>query len=147
VADDVADVSSLVKALADEDAVVRTRAAKDLGRLGPEAVGAVDALARALRDVDPMVRSMAASALGKIGAGARSGALALVLALGDPVFPVRFWAAEALGRIGADVPGALEGLEELARDENPAVRAAARKAVASLRRGSEGAGPAGRGPR
>lgn len=127
-----ADLASALLALGSEDPRARVLAAKALGRQGPDVRAAVPNLLRTLSDPDPMVRSMAASALGKIGAP--EAAPALVLALADPVVPVRFWVADALGRLGVDAPGAREALARLAAEPEPHVRAAATRALASLRR-------------
>jgi roadblock/LC7 domain-containing protein len=60
-------VAELAKALADENALIRKRAALALGRLGPQAAPAAVALRKALSDSDPDVRSAAAAALRGIG--------------------------------------------------------------------------------
>jgi dipeptidyl aminopeptidase/acylaminoacyl peptidase len=60
-------VANLVKALGDDNALVRKRAAVALQRLGPAARPAVPALQKALMDKDPDVRSAAAVALRAIG--------------------------------------------------------------------------------
>src|SRR5437868_791115 len=60
-------VPDLVKALGDETALVRKRAALALQRLGPAARPAVAALQKALNDDDADVRAAAAAALRTIG--------------------------------------------------------------------------------
>ncbi|MDJ0976003.1 MAG: HEAT repeat domain-containing protein [Planctomycetota bacterium] len=131
------ELGALVARLADPDPVVRTQAAKELGKRGPDAAEAGQALALLIADPDPMARSMAAAALGKIGPPAGHAVDALVVMLADPVIPARFWAADALGRIAVDRPNVRQGLETLAQDTHPmakAASAAARKALRLLDR-------------
>jgi dipeptidyl aminopeptidase/acylaminoacyl peptidase len=66
-ADDADAVTELVKALADDSALIRKRAAVALGRLGAQAAPASAALRKALSDLDPDVREAAAAALRGIG--------------------------------------------------------------------------------
>src|SRR5262249_56626619 len=61
--------SPFLKALEDENALVRKRAAIALGKLGDRARGAVLPLRRAAKDTDKHVRSAPPPALDKIGAG------------------------------------------------------------------------------
>jgi hypothetical protein len=65
--DEAEPVAELAKALGDENALIRKRAALALGRLGPAAAPAADALRKALADSDPEVRTAAATALRGIG--------------------------------------------------------------------------------
>lgn len=60
-------VADLVKALGDDNALIRKRAALALQHMGPAARAAVPALEKALMDKDPEVRSAAAVALRAIG--------------------------------------------------------------------------------
>lgn len=132
----------LVARLRDPDPVLRTQAAKELGKLGPRAAPASDALAGLLRDADPMVRGMAAAALGKIGPPAAQHVDGLVTMLRDPVIPVRFWAADALGRLGVDRPDVRAALEVLGADTHPLAKAASAAARKALRRLDRPAGSA-----
>lgn len=120
--------------LGDPDPVIRTQAAKELGKLGPAAASAADSLEPLLADPDPMVRGMAAAALGKIGVVAEDGVQGLVRMLEDPVIPVRFWAADALGRLGVDRASVRSGLQSLAGNDHPLAKAAAAAARKALRR-------------
>lgn len=129
-------VIELIQALGDPDPVVRSKAARELGKGGAEAAPAVPHLSALLIDPDPMVRGMVAAALGKIGPAAAEAAPGLTVMLDDAVIPVRFWAADALGRIGAASPDTLGSLERLAANEHPlakAASAAARRALRVLR--------------
>ena len=90
-------VDSLVKALQQEDADLRKRAAITLGRFGPMAVEAVPALVDALADKDIVVRDTAVEALGKIGPAAQE-AIPALTALEDAPY-VGYQAKKALKRI------------------------------------------------
>ena len=73
----------------------------DLGRLGPEAAGAVATLAEVLGEsTDKEARRLAAQALGKIGRKSRSAVPALIGALQKDAPKIARAAAEALARIG-----------------------------------------------
>lgn len=65
-ADDKPDVDALIKQLKDDDAVVRLKAAKALGKLGKKAKDAVPALNALLKDKDADVRSVARNAIDAI---------------------------------------------------------------------------------
>jgi hypothetical protein len=89
-------VAVLIEALKEKDRSVRSKAARELGGIGPAAREAIPVLLDALRDSEPSVRWDAARALGQIGAAAAEG-LAAAIHDKDPV--VRQIVAEALKRI------------------------------------------------
>jgi hypothetical protein len=128
--DDPEPVAVLAKALADENALVRKRAAVALSRLGPGAASAAAALRKALADTDPEVRAAAASALRGIG-----GPLSkeeLLQRLKDRTQPAaaRIAACRDLAdRFATDpaVPRALEGLLS-----DPAVKLEAARALEAM---------------
>lgn len=128
--DDPEPVAELAKALADDNALIRKRAALALGRLGPQAAPAAAALRKALSDADPDVRSAAAAALRGIG-----GPLSkeeLIHRLKDKTQPAAARIAacrELVGRFASDpaVPRALEG--QLA---DPAVKLEAARALEAI---------------
>ncbi|MFH1724508.1 MAG: HEAT repeat domain-containing protein [Elusimicrobiota bacterium] len=91
---------SLLIALKDRSARVRSRAADEIGTLGEEAAEAVPALRKALKDESPRVRASAALALGNVTRGSDNAVRDLRRALKDRHADVRYCAAEALGRIG-----------------------------------------------
>lgn len=127
------DPESLSEALAGlraEDPRQRARAAKALGRQGPDVASAVPDLLTVLADPDPMVRAVAAGALGRIGAP--EAVPGLVAAAADPLPGVRFWCAEALGRLGVRSEAVLALLRRLADEPEIHVQAAARRALAAL---------------
>jgi HEAT repeat protein len=113
------------------DADYRWKAARALGRMGPQAAEATPALAEALADDNGHVRIEAAIALGKIGPEAEAAAPALARALRDEDASIRREAAVALGRIGA--PAAVAALDRSLEDQDEGVRAAARAALDSIR--------------
>src|SRR5262249_40811646 len=61
-------VPALIKALEDQDKVVRRTAAQALGVIGAKDADAVSGLIKAIGDDDGFVRRSAAEALGKVGA-------------------------------------------------------------------------------
>ncbi len=58
---------ALLAQLQDPDPMIPTKAAKELGKLGPAVVAASVPLTALLADPDPMVRGMAAAASGSTG--------------------------------------------------------------------------------
>ena len=130
------DLADLLARLDSEEPGDRLQAIKALGQAGEAARSAYPLLVGELDHADPMIRAMAASTLGKIGASFPEVVSGLCRHLDDPVFPVRFWVCDALGRLGADAAQALPLLEGLCEDEHKAVRAAARKAVARIKKQS-----------
>src|SRR5262245_6892014 len=71
-------VADFVRQLQSQDAGVRRSAAEALGKIGPEAKGAVPDLIAALKDQDTDVRRYAAFVLGKIGEAAKEAVPALI---------------------------------------------------------------------
>lgn len=123
-------VAELTRALADDSALIRKRAAVALGRLGAQAAPAAAALRKALADADPDVRAAAAVALRGIG-----GPLAkeeLLLRLKDRGQPagVRIAACRELAERFASDPGVLRALELLLAD--PAVKLEAARALEAM---------------
>jgi len=98
--------------LTDESLGVRYRAARFLGRIGPQAHAAVPALIQTLDDPSKSVRHYAARALGDIGRQAKTAVPALTVALTDKDLRVRSSAAYALGQIGPEAKNALPKLKE-----------------------------------
>src|SRR5438477_585540 len=101
---------SQVKFLKNKDPRVRSRAAENLARLGPQAKFAIFPLSQRLRDADANVRCRAATALGEIGAPAVS---ALVRALSHADKYVQREAAWALSQIGPDACVAIPKLNAI----------------------------------
>ena len=113
---DAAERRAAVRALGSDDAVVRARAALDLGQRGAD--DARPALIEHLADVDPTVRGMAAWALGRLGD--RAARAALTGALQDSVASVREMAVAALGTL--EDRRAVPDLARLTRDPEMGVR-------------------------
>ena len=121
-----------LRALKDEDPLVRGSAAAALGLLGATDPQTLQALREALKDEDPRVRSMAAEALGLLGATDPQTLQALREALKDEDPRVRSRAAVALGLLGAPDPQTLQALREALKDEDPLVRSRAAVALGQL---------------
>jgi HEAT repeat protein len=77
-------VPDLVRELASSSPERRWRAARVLGRIGPDAAIAVPELVRLLRDPDERVRLAAARTLGQIGPNAASAVPELIQLLDEP---------------------------------------------------------------
>ena len=76
-------LDALKKALKDDEAWVRWRAARTLGEWGSTATAARGALVAALADADVVVQAQAAAALGNLGDKSDSTVVALIAATGD----------------------------------------------------------------
>jgi HEAT repeat protein len=114
----------------------RYEAAMALGRLGHDATAAMAKLVEALRDSEPDTARAAAWALGQIGEKARD---ALHPLLSDPDAGVRQRAVEALDWMG------LAALRELAgalKNDSPAIRRAAARAIGRIGPQAAAAAPA-----
>jgi len=133
------EISSLIRALADSDAVIRENAAEALGRAGPGAEPAIPALILLLSDKDPFVNGKAADALGRIG---KESVPHLITALTDGGSSVRWSAAIALGKIGADAREAVSALSGALRDTSDDVRWSAVMALGGMRTEAREAIPA-----
>jgi HEAT repeat protein len=91
-------VPALIEELKSDRETRRWRAARTLGRIGPDARPALPALLGALRDPASIVRVQAARALGRVGS--RDAIAGLVEAVkSDPAKEVREEASRALSRI------------------------------------------------
>jgi CubicO group peptidase (beta-lactamase class C family) len=132
-------IPSLIRALADSDAVVRENAAEALGKYGPEAEPAILPLIQLLSDRDPFVNGRAADALSRIGKGSVP---SLIHALRDGETNVRWCAAIALGKIGTGAQEAVPMLAGALRDSDDNVRWSAAVALGSMRTHAREAIPA-----
>ena len=127
------DVTLLIKALADQNTLVRGSAAVALGNIGPDAKAAVPELIKALADEDIVMRRVAAEALGRIGPEAKAAIPELIKVLADEDEVVRRNAAEVLGAFGPDAKAAVETLKRLAQnDPNDSVKQVAKEALAKI---------------
>jgi HEAT repeat protein len=125
-------VADLVKALQDDNALVRKRAAIALGRLGPGARDAIPALEKAVRDPDADVRAAATAALARVDT--RPSLKTLVSRLHDRKTPeqVRRDACKELAERFASEPAATRALEAVLTD--PAVKVDAARALEDIDR-------------
>jgi HEAT repeat protein len=118
-------VATLVRALSDEDLIVRSAAVGALARAGR---AAIPALTQAIRNADPEVRRLAAEALG--GMNDPAAVAPLSVALKDPDYRVRRTAATSLGQTGqtSAIPHLLDALS----DPDGGVGEAAANSLANL---------------
>jgi hypothetical protein len=125
-------VPDLIKALADDNALVRKRAAVALQRLGPAARPAKPALEKALSDPDADVRAAAAAALRAIGGPLSREELIHRLKDRDLAASARVAACrELVERFGAEPP-VVQALESVLAD--PAVKVEAAQALEAFDR-------------
>jgi HEAT repeat protein len=125
-------VSDLAALLRDRNqtAEIRWNAARTIGKIGPDAAGAVDALIECLGDSEWKVREHCAEAIGELGAGAaEDGVPALTHCLSDPVSRVRRDAVRSLGHFGLAAKTAVPQIEPLLNDDEEIVREAAKTAL------------------
>jgi HEAT repeat protein len=134
-------VKLLILALKDSQVSVRWNAAKDLARLGPEAVGALDALDDALMSEDSTTALWARHAIARItGQPARHMGL-LTAGLSNPrIFPGM--AAAALTGFGEVAAPAVPALIRNLSDPHPDNRWSAAFALASIGPAAAAAAPA-----
>ncbi|QJW96602.1 HEAT repeat domain-containing protein [Frigoriglobus tundricola] len=125
---------ALIRELRSQSPADRTRAAKDLGRLGWLAREALPALVGALQDDDAKVRESAAHAVGLMGPEALP---ALVEMLGHDDKYVRRNAVWALGKLGPLARPALNDLCLALKDADPRTASGAAQALGGL--GADGA--------
>ncbi len=97
-----ADVGDLVKKLGSTDGNVRSRAIRNLGRIGPPARLAVPSLLTLLKDSDGLARQEVSDALNKIGPPDKKDLAVLQRTLQDSSTEARIYAAAALGKLGQD---------------------------------------------
>jgi len=119
----------LVEALGSDNETLRQNAARVLGHFGADATWP---LINLLQDESPNTRAAAAMALGKIGAEAKHAVPALIDTLADPEKNVRAEAIRALGCIGPGAKYAVPALiEKLDKDESD-IRPLAASALAAI---------------
>jgi HEAT repeat protein len=124
----------LIRALDDDDALIRIHAANCLEEMGKKCIPAVPALLKRLTDEEEEVRCTAAQAIMESGTKDASAVPALVTALSDEHPTVRFCVATALGKIGRKAAPALPSLKRLLNDEDEMTRDAAAAAIKRISR-------------
>lgn len=125
-------VLTLRSALADNSAVVRTQAARSLGRMGTVAAGVAPDLIALMQDPDESVRCEAAESLGKVQGSEEAAVNALIELLHDATPAVKAAAARALGAMKQAAAPAVLGLVPLLQDQDESVRTAAAEAIAQV---------------
>jgi HEAT repeat protein len=127
-------VPFLTRALREEDAEARARAAEVLGDIGPAANEAIPALKEAASDPDWKVRACAAVALWKVGGQIDP----LIAALKDRDLAVRGRAVSVLGAIDPRPRQAVPGLVALLKDPDSDVRETAAGLLTEIDPGASG---------
>lgn len=122
----------LLRALTNENALIRQKVEYGLEPVGPEGQAFVPALLRNLKDGDVLVRAYAARAVGKIAIEPEMSVPALIEALQDSNAEVKRMTAEALGRFGPKAQGAILPLLNVSKDKNPEVSRAAFAALTEI---------------
>ncbi len=143
---DAGSIAALIKRLADDDAIMRARAACTLARLGANAKDAVPALVERVNDGDPTVRFHAVYALGRTRQNSPEVALALRAAMEDDAGPAAPLAAQMLHRLDPSID-IVPRLIELLDDGDAETRRRAVTALLSVQGqptslGDDAAGPA-----
>ena len=123
-------VSTLTRALSDDDHVVRGLAALGLRDAGTAAASARDALIARLKDDEVGVRMIAAQAIGRLRDPSTLDALMETARVPDQHVHVLRSVADALGALGRAAAPALPLLKELAKQ--PRVRWAAEAAMKKI---------------
>lgn len=126
-------VDTLIRALQDADATVRSFAARALEERGAEAAAAKDALTRALSDSNPGVRVDAATALAAVSPKDSKVLDVLLAGMKSDSVPRREAAAIALGRTGNKDPRVLQALAEGLRASDKTVFDASLRALDALK--------------
>jgi HEAT repeat protein len=154
--------SEHTRGLTSPQPATRVRAARELGKLGAEALGALPELIKAVEDSDQGVREAAVQAiallgpagvvplvqflshsdkyvrrnatwgLGKLGQHARSAMASLCAALHDSDPRTASGAAQALGNLGASAAAAVPALTEAMRGTNVVLCRLAAKALSQI---------------
>jgi len=128
--DDPPELAALLKNLKSTEAVMKRKAAKSIGELGPAARSAAPALTSVLqRDRDSLVRQNAAEALGRINSEPKTTIPALAKAMKDEDREVMTAAALALARYGR---AAVPVLRKSLGDNDTLVRKNAAEALAKI---------------
>jgi HEAT repeat protein len=129
-------VPALVEALKGGEGKPTHAAAYALGMIGPDAVAAEPVLMEVIEGSDDSVSLLAAWALVQIHGPSPETAAKVVAelqgGLNSPLAESRRMAAETLGRLGKNAKTAAPQLKQAAQDADPAVRAAAAKALESI---------------
>ncbi len=131
--DDPKVANSLVEALKNQDARVRSNAAYELGEIKPSDPKIANLLADALKDQSADVRLRAAYALGEIKPSDPKVANSLVDALKDQDADVRLRAADALGAIKPSDPKIANSLADALKDQDAGLRWHAANALGAIK--------------
>ncbi len=131
--------SEYTRGLTSPQAAARVRAARELGKLGGDAVGALPALIAAVEDADQAVREAAVQAIAHVGPAAVA---PLVQFLSHPDKYVRRHATWGLGKLGPQARSAMASLCAALHDTDPRTASGAAQALGSLGPAAAAAVPA-----
>jgi CubicO group peptidase (beta-lactamase class C family) len=115
----VKSVSVLLNELKDADALVRERAAGELGNVLNSSDSTIHALVALFNDPDPYVQGKACRSLGNLGSVCVP---SLITALSDTSVNMRWCAAISLGKIGRNASAAVNSLSILLNDPHENIR-------------------------
>lgn len=121
-ADEKPDVDELIKQLKDDDAIVRLKAAKALGKLGKNSKDVIPALTALLKDKDADVRAVAKNALDALKGGGEAGngkVDEILKDLKSKNAATRLKAVTRLGELGAEGKPAAQALVEFMMESWP----------------------------
>ena len=131
-------IARLIRDLRDADDIVRFKAARELGKLGPAARDAIPDLQRLLQDPDEDVRRVAATSLRLIQTDAGPGPVAneavqrLIQNLTNNDELIRIRAAKDLAKLGPAARDAIPALQRLLQDPDEDVRRVATSALNAI---------------
>jgi HEAT repeat protein len=124
-------VPELTRLATDSDPRRRRLAIQGLGRIGPDAAGALEAVRQAVNDDDPQTRRQAVRTFWLISKDPESAAPLVAPRLADSNSEVREMAAESLGQMGLP---AVEPVIQMLHSDSPATRSRALQLLGDLRR-------------
>jgi HEAT repeat protein len=125
-------VPDLIKVFQSPNGSLRYYAGSVLVKAGPAAKAALPELKKALAFPDPGTRLVAIKILGSIGAGAAEAVPDLALVLKDDEEPVRKAAINALGKIGPPAKSVEKDIAALLKDPSDSIRKEAAAALAKI---------------
>lgn len=131
------ELARLLQQLNSDKVEAKTKAARELGEIGPAAAKAVPGLLKALETDNPGLRHEATVALGKINSDPAQSIPALGKVLSDKFPFIQFSAIEALGKFGPDAKSAVPLLKKSLADKEPLISVSAAKAIVQIEWGND----------
>jgi HEAT repeat protein len=130
------EVVLLVRQLDSGSVDEKSKAARELGEIGPAASDAIPSLIKSLEIDNPGLRYEAAVALGQINSEPKEVVPALVALLSDTLPLVQYSAIDALRRFGPDAIFAAAPLKALLNDKDPLIGVSAARALVTIESGN-----------